>query len=124
SLMCWKVKEGQYPPPPPYVEGQRGMVAAIKTYWRECFSLAHYRYVFLVAFGTGGWMACNSLMIPFYYATDLDLKQISIVSGWSLTLTAVVILATGWLADRYHPIRIVIAGLLLQVFLATPASLL
>ena len=57
-----------------------------------------------------------------HYATELNLKQLSIIGGVNQTLTAVVILATGWLADRFHPIRVVIAGLLLQVFLATPAT--
>ncbi len=31
TLMCFNVKEGLYPPPPPYVGGQVGPIAAIKT---------------------------------------------------------------------------------------------
>ena len=47
TMMCWKVKEGEYPPPPPYVDGEHGFVASVKTYILECYSHRFYWFIFL-----------------------------------------------------------------------------
>ncbi len=36
GLMCWHVKEGDYPPPPPNTDGKAGLWSSIKTYVKEC----------------------------------------------------------------------------------------
>jgi len=38
GLVCLRVKEGEYPPPPEYVGGQTGLFAGLKTFFVECFS--------------------------------------------------------------------------------------
>ena len=45
-LMCWRVKEGEYPPPTDTAE-RTSMLASVKLYFRECFSLSFYRWFFL-----------------------------------------------------------------------------
>jgi MFS family permease len=46
GMMCFRVKEGEYPPPPEYVEGRQGFFAGLKTFFVECFSLRFYWFMF------------------------------------------------------------------------------
>ena len=46
-LMCWKVKEGEYPPPPVHPDGGTGLVSGIKTFFTESFSFRFYWLFFL-----------------------------------------------------------------------------
>ncbi len=122
GLMCLKVKEGEYPPPPPYVDGKTGAWSAIKTYAQECH---HKLYVLIFALGIAQaavW-ASAPFTVFFYEATGLNLHKIGFVNGCNDLATAAMALGAGWLADRYHPVRVMIAGLLIQVLLAGPAQL-
>jgi len=123
GLMCLNVREGTYPPPPPYSGEKSGAIAAVKTYALECHSLWHYWYQFLItvlgSIAGGGAI----FMIFFYQSTGLDLTQIGRVNFAVTISTSLMILGSGWLADRYHPIRVVLAGSLLQVFLVLPAMM-
>ncbi len=75
GLMMLNVREGQYPPPPPYIGGQTGPVAAIKTYGTECHSHAFYWYLWLTSFigSIGGGAAMFNLF--FLQRIGLDLFQ-------------------------------------------------
>jgi MFS family permease len=110
GLMCWNVREGTYPPPPPYVDGNTGPLSAIKTYAKECLGIRHYWYQWANSFisSIAGGMAAFSVF--FNLAIGLNLRQIGIIGGATNIAIAIMVLGTGWLADRYHPIRVVIAG--------------
>ena len=123
GLMCLNVKEGQYPPPPPLVRGQTGWLAALKTFTRECHSLPHYRYVFLVCMCMGGAGAVGPFYLLYSLALGMNLEMIGKLNGVSGIAGAVTILGAGWLADRYHPIRIVIIGIVAQVALVLPVTM-
>lgn len=122
-FMCRYVKEGEYPPPPPYVHGQSGPLAAIKTYAKECLTIKHYWFQWGSSFIGSIGAGAATFLVFFYMAIGLDLKQIGIYQGTLSLAIAVYVLGTGWLADRFHPIRVVICGAFLGVFIATPASL-
>ena len=47
AVMCWKVKEGEYPPPPPNTDNKKGLKAAVKTYATECFTHRFYWFFFM-----------------------------------------------------------------------------
>src|SRR5690606_31590196 len=36
-MMCFKVKEGRYPPPTSAEEARTGFIGAVKIYFKECF---------------------------------------------------------------------------------------
>ena len=76
GLMCLKVKEGQYPPAPAYIDGQSGPFAGIKTFFKECHSLRHYWYVFLSSFFNMLALMVGTFMLFFYQSTGLSLVQI------------------------------------------------
>ncbi len=112
--MCLFVKEGEYPPPPQNTDGATGPVAALKTYARECMTLPHYWYLFLIGiFGTLAG-ACGMFSIFFQKITmGLNLHQI----GWLAVAGAITcffcVPVAGWMGDRFHPIRVVLWGTIL-----------
>jgi MFS family permease len=122
GLMVINVREGQYPPPPPYVGGQTGPLAAVKTYARECHSHAHYWYFWLMTFigSIGGGVGIFALF--FTQRIGLDLNQIGRINMISSIVTGILVIGVGWLADRFHPIRVVIAASLLGL-VVTPVNL-
>jgi Na+/melibiose symporter-like transporter len=122
GLMCLNVKEGQYPPPPEYVDGEVGLVAAIKSYVKECMFLPHYWYLFCASMGMAAMYAGG--MFWFYYQehTGLTLAMIGKLNAIGGVVGVPAILFSGWLADRYHPIRVVLAGLALWVLVVGPVS--
>jgi MFS family permease len=123
GMMCFHVKEGQYPPAPKYVDGQSGPFSAIKTYARECHSLSHYWYVFLVGMSWAGACAVGTFAIYYNQAIGLNLDQMGKLNGTVSITMSLAILISGWLADKYHPIRIVIVGYILQICVALPLGL-
>ena len=74
-LMCWRVKEGEYPPPP-LDENRRGAWTSVKTYFRECFShpfyLCNYGYSSCLQV-SGGCMVVATL---FYLHLGIRLRAI------------------------------------------------
>lgn len=123
GLMCINVREGNYPPPPPYDAGGNGVVAAVKTYARECHTLPHYWYQFLsTAFGAvaGGGVA---FMVFLYQGLGLELGQIGRINSCVTITSAILIVGSGWLADRIHPIRVVLIGVSANVLVGIPVTL-
>jgi hypothetical protein len=107
TLMCLKVKEGEYPPPPEIPEKAGGLFFATKTYFRD--SLRHPYYLWFFA----TLILCNITTLPFnlygvFYAKsigmnmDIYFKCVAITYGISLCLAY----PLGILVDRFHPLRI------------------
>ncbi len=123
GLMCYNVREGKYPPPAPYVGGGTGPLAAVRTFGAETHAFRHYVYLWINVFigGVGGATATSDLF--FWLAIGLSKQQIGDVQSAFNIVVAVLTLGAGWLADRYHPIRVVIFGSFLSFFVVTPANL-
>lgn len=112
AIMCWKVREGSYPPPPPNVDNQSGPVASIRTYAKECFTHRFYWYFFLAsAFYSMGWGVTGTyevLIATKVVGLDLDLfGKVSAIGG---ILSLVLLYPAGMIADRFHPLRVFLAG--------------
>jgi MFS family permease len=122
GLMCLKVKEGKYPPPPPYIGGETGAIAAIKTYGKECLGASHYWMLFLASMGVRAFYVTIVFNVFLYQSLGLSLESAGIIFFAYRISSAVAIPISGWLADRFHPIRVVIAGAILQT-VVTPLSL-
>lgn len=123
GLMCLRVKEGEYPPPPANTGNKSGFIAGIITFCKECHSMPHYNYIFLACMAGAGAGATAPFGLLFALSIGLDVKSIGEIGGVSCVVVAVMITISGWLADRYHPIRIVLLGLILQVVLVIPAAM-
>jgi MFS family permease len=107
GLMCLKVKEGRYPPPPENCDGETGLWASIKTFCYECYSLKYYWKFF-------GYSTCSAVsygciatfMVFFYKDIGLDLSQIGKVAAYATFIGGVLAYPSGILCDRYHPLRL------------------
>ena len=116
SVMCLRVKEGEYPPPPPREPGDGSFavrfVAPMKAYLRECYANPFYLWVFL-AMMLGAVMALPVNTFSVFYAKSVGLDMgrygelLVITYCFSLALSY----PLGWMADRFHPLRIGLTAL-------------
>ena len=113
TLMCLRVKEGDYPPPPEPVPGQRrGFIVAVKAYARDCFTKPYYLWVFAamalaqLAFGPVNLFA-------IYAASSFGLSLEAYGKYVAVTYICSLLLAypLGWMADRYHAVRMALWSL-------------
>lgn len=111
ALMCWRVKEGDYPPPPKLSE-YGGGAAAVGQWLRESFTIRFYQKLYII--GLFYYFATGSAVFQQFFAVD-DLKMTKQAFGdaaaaagiWSLP----VFFLMGPLADRFHPLRVGIVGM-------------
>ncbi|HUG11706.1 MAG TPA: MFS transporter [Opitutaceae bacterium] len=108
--VCFKVKEGEYPPPPPLAAATspfRGMTNSVRLYCKECFSHSYYLSVFTLIMVAGlCFMPVNIFSIP--YARNIGLSMDAYGKALALTYFISLCLAfpLGWLADKFHPLRV------------------
>jgi hypothetical protein len=104
-VMCLRVKEGEYPPPPEAPSG--GGVGMVKTYFVECFRNPYYVWFFLgtALFGLAG--CTNTFRIFLYRDTlKLSLDQIGKVYFWGQAALLVLLAPAGWICDKLHSLRV------------------
>lgn len=122
TLMCLRVKEGDYPPPPMLeakVSWFTGIRASITTYLRECFTHRYYLWVFAAT------TLATLAFVPFNTFAVFHAKSVGVsmdAFGKYLAVTFAVSFALsfplGWLADRFHPLRVGIAAMALHAAVA------
>ncbi len=124
GLMCLNVREGKYPPPSEHADGKKGPLAAITTYAKECHSHKIYRYLWICTFIAYIGAGVGSFSLYFRQSIGLDLLQIGKINTAMQIELAVLILASGWLGDRFGPIRVVLIAQILSLLTVVPASFL
>ncbi len=89
---------------------------------KECHTLPHYWFQFLAHSPTGAITGSGvAFMVFFYKEIGLGLKQISPRQFvCAVGFSAALMIGTGWLADRIHPMRVVIIGVLANMFVGLP----
>jgi MFS family permease len=115
TLMCFWVKEGEYPPPPKNLDGRPGLVSSVKTYFRECYTHPLYLVLFL---GYTFYNVANAArMFQVFFAKDIGMSVDAFgkVLGWGMLLQAVLLYPIGILVDRFHPVRVIILGQILMI---------
>lgn len=107
GLVCFKVREGTYPPPEAKPAGQgfvAGILAALRDFGRECFTSRYYWYFMLEPVVT-----CLAAFAPFGVflnkSMGLTLGNIGFIGGVSSATAMVGLYFGGKLVDRWHPIR-------------------
>lgn len=113
-LMCWKIKEGNYEPPPPRLPGNK-ITAWVKTYFRECFYSSIYLWIFLIT--TVCWFANSANTLLIFFSRDslgLSLDEIGKINSWGTLVTIPMALVFGWLVDKIHGIRLTAVGLVIM----------
>ncbi len=115
-LLVWRVREGSYPPPealsPRGNGGNARWFGAIRTYLRECFSMPFYLKLFSInALFWCAWGPFHTFVI-FYAQNNLGMSRDDFgkVIAWGTTLSIPLFFALGPIVDRFHPLRVVLAG--------------
>ncbi len=112
-LMCLRVKEGDYPPPEPPAPGQRpGLVGAVRTYARDCFSRPYYLWVF--ASMALAQLAFSPVNLFCVYAAESFGLSMSTYGRYLVAAYAGSLLLAyplGWMADRFHAVRMALGTL-------------
>ncbi|AHF92913.1 MFS transporter [Opitutaceae bacterium TAV5] len=123
--VCFRVKEGEYPPPAPRgpagsgapgadrrLAPGAGFAGAARTYFRECFTNPYYVSVFVMLTTAAlAFMPINTFAIPYARSLEMSMdfygKCLAATFFTSLCLSYFL----GWLADAFHPIRVSMASL-------------
>jgi maltose/moltooligosaccharide transporter len=105
GIMCFRVKEGEYPPP--VDDGNRvGLIQKIRIFGKECFTMRFYWDVFL----TNTFVAMAGTMgvfnVFFNKSIGLSLDQIGKMASVSVITVPLCFLFAGSLVDRFHPVRV------------------
>ena len=116
GMMCWKVKEGDYPPPPATETENPGFFAQVRVYIKECYSQPYYWNLFLC---TACWAMAGTLgvfNVFFQKSIGLDLAQIGMISGAVSFMNMLLTYPAGALGDRFHPLRVLLWVKLVNLF--------
>lgn len=117
-LMCWKVKEGEYPPPPVHPDGGSGLLSGIRTFFVESFSIRFYWLFFLANTAFALTSVAGAFVILQARSIGVDLDFYGKTSAVAAIVSAALMYPAGIIADRLHPLRVLmwatIALLLIQ----------
>ena len=109
-VTCLGVREGQYPPPPAApARGRGASLSAVKAYFNDCFGGNYYIW-FFVAPALASMATLGVNLFSVYYATSAGMSMALFGNCIAVTYAISLFMAypLGWLADRYHPLRVLI----------------
>ncbi len=115
TLMCLKVKEGEYPPPcrdSPRSWG--GWVDTVRSFGRHCFAQPYYLTVFVfMALAVTSFIPINLYMV--FAAESFGLSLAGYGKYMAIMFAGALVMAypLGWMADRFHATRVGLACLAL-----------
>lgn len=115
-LMCWNVKEGEYPP---VNENDKriSVIQSFVTYFRECLSIALYRNYFIayVLF-----VIASSCIGPFTTLfmrerLHMNMEEMGFIFAISSMASLLVFYPIGWMCDRFGSLLIMRGVLILHI---------
>jgi MFS family permease len=116
SLMCFKVKEGDYPPPPVAQEGPGNAMSSVRAYFKDGFGHPYYLWFFAATI-LGGMATGPVNLYSIFYAKSLsmDTGTFGKCLGVTYCISLCLSYPLGSLVDRFHPLRLTIGVLLLYL---------
>ncbi|MEI8196116.1 MAG: MFS transporter [Phycisphaerae bacterium] len=111
-LMCFKVKEGKYPPPTP-VEDRPGILKLYVVYFRECVKVPLYRNFFIVSLLVTVALQCAGNFVTLFAKNELslDLVKMGPIFAWGTAVSALFLYPIGWLCDRFSPLHVTLGSI-------------
>lgn len=112
-VMCLRVREGDYPPPPVRRFGHP-VLGALADYGRDCFAKPYYLLAFLFL-GVANLCFVPVNLFAIYAAKSFGMSMETYGRYLVVTFICSFVLAfpLGWLADRLHPLRVGLGALVL-----------
>jgi MFS family permease len=128
TSMCLRVKEGDYPKPEPSAGNP---LSNLKQYCAECFGNSYYLW-FFATFGLPyvAFAPVNLFNIFFAKSIAMNLGSFGKYLALTYVISICVAYGLGWLADRFHPLRVSLFAIALYacvtlwggLFARTPAT--
>lgn len=117
SVMCFKVREGDYPPAPP-VQGEKTGIArfdeATRQYLKDCFGKSYFILYFLtIAVSVMAFNPINLYSVFYAKSIDMSMEFFGRCMAMTFLISLVISYPLGVLADRFHPLRIGLISMLL-----------
>lgn len=113
-LMCWKIREGQYAPPPPRLPGGK-IKSWVKTYVSECFHAPIYIWTFLIT--TVCWFGNSATTLLIFFSREnleLKLDTIGKINSWGTLITIPLAMVFGYLVDKINGLRMTALGVIIM----------
>ncbi len=112
-LMCYRVREGEYPPPTP-LENRPGIMKTFMVYFRECWQVPLYRYFFIVALLITAALNCAGNFVTLFASDSLGLNMevMGHIFAWTSAISIIFLYPIGWLCDRFSPMHVTIGGII------------
>lgn len=126
TIMCLMVKEGEYPPPAPKQDGVfvDRVLAPVKAYFRECAAHPFYLWIFIAAMiGNAAFLPINSFDVPYIKSIGMSLERFGELRSITYAISIGLAFGIGWMADKFHPIRIGLVALAAYAVIALWAGL-
>jgi len=112
-LMCWRVKEGPYPPPP---EGaiSTGVIRTFLVYFRECLQISVYRNFFFMNVLVISALVCGGNFTTLFARETLHLgmDEMGRIYSWTAVFTIFTYFPIGWICDRVPPLHVTLVSIL------------
>lgn len=110
GVVCLKIKEGPYPPPPETPSGSplARLFSEIRTFSLECYTNRFYWYFYLATTFAHLALVAGVFMVFFYRNMGLDLRQIGILSSVGSVASLIAMYVAAIYVDRWHPLRITV----------------
>lgn len=107
-LMCLRVKEGQYPPVPPRDPSQRReILRPLIIYLKECYGDPFLLWFFFVTTLGGLTLApVNTYAVYHAHSVNMSDDTYGKCVAMSYAISMVLAFPLGYLADRFHPLRV------------------
>lgn len=105
TVMVIMIKEGEYPPPPPM---KKNFFLEVISYAKVCLSHRVFVYFFLHGMFFNLSNQANVYDMPLFLSVGITLAQIGLLEGWVQLIQMGAAFPTGWIADKIHPIRIMV----------------
>lgn len=126
TMMCLFVKEGDYAPPAPRQEGVfvSRVIEPVKAYFKECAAHPFYLWIFVASMlGNAAFLPINSFDVPYIKSIGMSLDRFGELRSITYAISIGLAFIIGWLADKFHPIRIGIFALAVYAVVSLWAGL-
>lgn len=113
SIMCWKVREGTYPEPPPKRVPAPSLIDHAVLYARTCLGVRFFAVLIVVqAVAALANIPINAFALKSAQAFGLDDAAYGQARAITYGCSLVLAFPLGWLSDIFHPLRTAFAATL------------
>ncbi len=117
GVMVWNVREGEYPPPDP-AERNLNPLRGSLLYFRQCFASSRFYWWFFLATALNDVsLICRSIYNIKFAQGELGLSIAEFASAMKIGMIVgfVLTMPLGYLVDRFNPLRVYAAGMILVI---------